>query len=171
MISGVVMSGWENTVSYQFCMGMGKLEVDTLLLHKNLLPKDNLAIMLRIGPGLFLMLVVLGEFCIYVSIISHLWNHDKKSLLSKTITVDMRKERNHKNVITLGGQAFSFFVEILICIYMLFHMKNTDMSDPSTMPMMIIIGSSVLSMSHFASSHELKRYLKSEWNIHVPFGP
>ena len=165
------MSGWENTVSYQFCMGLGQLEVDTLLLHKNLHPKDSLAIMLRIGPGLFLMIVTIGEFCIYVSIIFFLWNHDKESFLSKTITVDMRRERNHKNVITLGGQAFSFFVELLICVYMLFHMKNTDMSDPSTMPIMIIIGSSVLSIFHFASSHELKRYLKSDWNIHIPPGP
>ena len=165
------MSGWENTVSYQFCMGLGQLEVDTLLLHKNLHPKDSLAIMLRIGPGLFLMIVTIGEFCIYVSIIFFLWNHDKESFLSKTITVDMRRERNHKNVITLGGQAFSFFMELLICVYMLFHMKNTDMSDPSTMPIMIIIGSSVLSICHFVSSHELKRYLKSDWNIHIPLGP
>ena len=165
------MSGWENTVSYQFCMGLGQLEVDTLLLHKNLHPKDSLAIMLRIGPGLFLMIVTIGEFFIYISIIFFLWNHDKESFLSKTITVDMRKERNHKNVITLGGQAFSFFVELLICVYMLFHMKNTDMSDPSTMPIMIIIGSSVLSIFHLASSHELKRYLKSDWNIHIPLGP
>ena len=165
------MSGWENTVSYQFCMDLGQLEVDTLLLHKDLHTKDSLAIMLRIGPGLFLMIVTIGEFCIYISIIFFLWNHDKESFLSKTITVDMRRERNHKNVITLGGQAFSFFVELLICVYMLFHMKNTDMSDPSTMPIMIIIGSSVLSIFHFVSSHELKHYLKSDWNIHIPLGP
>ena len=58
------MSGWENTVSYQFCMDLGQLEVDTLLLHKDLHTKDSLAIMLRIGPGLFLMIVTIGEFCI-----------------------------------------------------------------------------------------------------------
>ena len=165
------MSGWENAVTYQYCMSLGQQEVETILLHKNQQTENSLAIMMRIGPALFLMLVMIGEFAIYIRIVSHLWNHDKKSLLNKTITVNMRKERNHKNVITLGGQAFSFFVEIFCCMYVLFHMKNTDMTDPSTMPIMIIIGNTLVSVYHFASSHELKRFLKSEYNIHVPFGP
>ena len=168
---GVVMSGWENAVNYQFCMDMEKREVEALLRHKNLQTKNDLGIMLRLGPGLVLMLCVVGELSIYCGIACHLWKHDKRSLNNKTITVTMRKERNQKNVITLGGQAFAFFVEIITSGYILFHMKHTNLTDPSTMSVMILVGNSLVSISQFLSSHELKRYLRTEWNIHIPFGP
>ena len=127
--------------------------------------------MLRLGPGVVLMLCVVGELSIYCGIAYHLWKHDKRSLNNKTITVTMRKERNQKNVITLGGQAFAFFVEIITSGYILFHMKYTNLTDPSTMSVMILVSNSLVSISQFLSSHELKRYLRTEWNIHIPFGP
>ena len=80
----------------------------------------------------------------------------------------MRQERNHKNVITLGGQAFSFFVELSVAIYCVIHMNYTT-ADPSNMPILIIIGSTIVSVGQFVCSHELKRYLRSEWNILIPF--
>ena len=163
------MSGWENAVNYQFCMDMEKREVEALLWHKNHHTKNDLAIMLRVGPGIVLMLCVVGELSIYSGIAYHLWNHDKWSVINKTITVSMRKERNQKNVITLGGQAFAFFVEIFTSAYILFHMKYTNLKDPSTMSVMILVSNSLVSVSQFLSSHELKRYLKAEWNIQIPF--
>ena len=48
---GVVMSGWENAVNYQFCMDMEKREVEALLRHKNLQTKNDLGIMLRLVPA------------------------------------------------------------------------------------------------------------------------
>ena len=165
------MSGWENAVNYQFCMDLEKREVEILLGYKNLLTKVDLAMMLRLGIGVVISLMVIGELTIYIGIAYYLWNHDKRSQLNKTITVTMRKERNQKNVITLGGQAFAFFVEIIAGVYVLFHMKYTNLTDPSTMSIVILTTNSIVSLSQLVSSHELKRYLKTEWNIRIPFGP
>ena len=165
------MSGWENAVNYQFCMDMEKMEVEALLRYKNLLTEFDLAMILRLGIGVVISLMLIGELTIYVGIAYYLWNHDKRSQLNKTITVTMRKERNQKNVITLGGQAFAFFVEIIAGVYVLFHMKYTNLTDPSTMSIVILTTNSIVSLSQLVSSHELKRYLKTEWNIRIPFGP
>ena len=165
------MSGWENAVNYQFCMDMEKMEVEALLRYKNLLTEFDLAMILRLGIGVVISLMLIGELTIYVGIAYYLWNHDKRSQLNKTITVTMRKERNQKNVITLGGQAFAFFVEIITAVYVMFHMKYTNLTDPSTMSIVILTTNSIVSLSQLVSSHELKRYLKTEWNIRIPFGP
>ena len=156
----MIQSGWENAVTYQYCMNLGPLEAEILNNHINYEPNN--------GYAFILMAMLIGEFIIYIIIVYHLWNHDEKLQLDKIITINMRQERNHKNVITLGGQAFSFFVELSVAIYCVVHMNYTT-ADPSNMPILIIIGSTIVSVGQFVCSHELKRYLRSEWNISIPF--
>ena len=146
-------------------MNLGPLQAGILIKHQDTHSQTGYAMTLRVLPTFIIFFMVVGEFSIYVTFVYHLWNHDKGSLLNKTITVSMRQERNHKNVITLSGQAFSFFLEIVLVIYCLFHMKYTKFADPSMMSILIIIANSSVSVAHFVVSHELKRYLKSEWNI------
>ena len=96
-----MQSGWESSVTYQFCMNLGPLEAEILNNHINYEPNN--------GYAFILMAMLIGEFFIYLTIICHLWNHDERLQLNEIITIKMRQERNHKNVITLSGQAFSFF--------------------------------------------------------------
>ena len=168
-ISGVMLSGWENAVNYQYCRNLGHLQAEVLIKYQDTQSQTGYAMILRVLPTFIIFFMIVGEFSIYVTIVYHLWNHDKRSLLNKTISDNMRQERNHKNVITLSGQAFSFFLEIVMVIYCLFHMKYTKFADPSMMSILIIIANSSVSVAHFVVSHELKRYLKSEWNISIPF--
>ena len=167
----MIQSGWENAVTYQYCMNLGPLEAEILINHMDMdhQSSDTFAMILRVFPTFIIMLMMIGEFSIYLRIVYHLWKHDERSLLNKTITVNMRQERNHKNVITLGGQAFSFFVELVMAIYCLIHMKYTKLADPSMMSILIIIANTSVSVAHFVASHELKRFLRSEWNISIPF--
>ena len=142
-------------------MNLGPLEAEILNNHINYEPNN--------GYAFILMAMLIGEFIIYLIIIYNLWNHDERLQLNKIITVNMRQERNHKNVITIGGQAFSFFVELSVAIYCVFHMNYTKSADSSNMSILIIIGSTLVSVAHFVCSHELKRFLRSEWNISIPF--
>ena len=151
-------------MTYQYCMNLGPLEAEILINHMDHQSSNTFAafaMILRVFPTFIIMFMMIGEFCIYLRIVYHLWKHDERSLLNKTITVNMRQERNHKNVITLGGQAFSFFVELVMAIYCLIHMKYTKLADPSMMSILIIIANTSVSVAHFVASHELKRFLQS----------
>ena len=100
----------------------------------------------------------LGEFGIYVKICYTLWRHDKR-MKGKISNNDMQ-QRKRKNVITLSGQVISFFVEFLTSLFTVAQIFNSDMADPSVMPLVIIASTTIISMSQLWTSHECKRYIK-----------
>ena len=158
-----MLSGWEKAVFYQYCMDQGHLKAKVINEHSYDSTYDNYIWALRLTPLFITMILPLAEFTIYTAISWHLWKHDKRSVENKTITNRMRRDRNDKNVITLSGQAGTFVVELIVTIYVIIHVKNLSIADPSLMPIILTITNTVLSISQFVTSHELKRFVKSVW--------
>ena len=77
------------------------------------------------------------------------------------ITPQVQRQRNHKNVITLYGQMASFVVEIVMSTYVIFHaLINQSITDPSVMTINTIVTFSVIALTQFFTSHELRRFVK-----------
>ena len=153
--------GWEKSILYQFCMDIGPLRAETIIQHqdKNL---STIFKIIQVCPVLIAQSLILGEFLIYVWLLYQLWKHDKTSHNDGIITELTKKERNQKNVITLYGQVTSFFVEYIICIYVIVHITNKSSLDPSIMPVSLIVASTLVAISQFVTSHEMKRFVQSD---------
>ena len=103
-----------------------------------------------------------GGIFIYVWLIYQLWKHDEISQKENIITEKTQRERNKKNVITLNGQVSSFFVEFVTTIYTIVHITNNSALDPSVMPISLIVVFTLIALSQFLTSHEMKRFVKNE---------
>ena len=158
-----MLSGWEKAVFYQYCMNQGYLKAKVINEYSYDTSYDNYIWALRLTPLFITMILPLVEFTIYTTIIWHLWKHDKRSVENQTITNRMRQDRTNKNVITLSGQAGTFVVEFVVTIYVIINVKYLSIADPSLMPIILTITNTVLSISQFVTSHELKRFVKSVW--------
>ena len=107
-----------------------------------------------------------AEFVIYIRIVYKLWGNDQR--MKDKISKDDFLQRKRKNVITLSGQCFSFFIEFLTSLFMIIQIAINDLGDTSVMPIVIITSSCIISMSQLWTSHESRRFIKSkliDWNI------
>ena len=157
--------GWEKAIHYQDCMDMGWEQVHNLHDYDN---QDFNSLMyktLRFAPLMTGQTLILGELVIYLWIIYHLWNHDKKNFQDKIITNHMRKERNQKNIITLKGQVCTFLIEFAFTIYISIHARNFALVDPSAMAISLTICSTTISVVQILSSHEMMRFIRSHFNL------
>ena len=78
----------------------------------------------------------------------------------------MNKEHNQKNVITLLGQVATFVVEITFSIYTVIHASNIIVVDSSVMPIIQIVASTVVSIIQLLTSHEIRKFLRNEFNLY-----
>ena len=158
------MYGWEKAVNYQQCMDLGHKQVETLQEYKIKEYDDLIYKGLRAFLGLVIRCFILLEFVIYLWIIYHLWKHDERSFKEKVISNHMRKERNHKNIITLKGQMLTFLIEIIYSIYVAMHNFNPDFADASVKSISLIIASTIVSIVQILTSHEMMRFVRRHLN-------
>ena len=158
------MYGWEKAVNYQECMDLGHEQVETLQQYKNKEYDDLIYKGSRAFLGLVARCFILLEFLIYLWIIYHLWKHDEQSCKEKVISNHMRKERNHKNIITLKGQMITFLIEITYSIYLAMHNFNPDFADASVKSISLIIASTIVSIVQILTSHEMMRFVRRYLN-------
>ena len=160
--------GWEKALFYQYCMNMGHTESKTI--HEYNQGDDQLGKSyrkgLRLAVNSFGQALVIAEMIIYGWILYNLWKHDKENHSKGIITETMKKERKQKNAITLFGQIASFFVETAFNIYTMIHMSNLSLVEASFMPISQIVASTVISAIQLASSHEMRRFVKNQFNLY-----
>ena len=105
--------------------------------------------------------IVVGEMLIYIRLYYTLWNHDEG--MKNTISSDDLYQRKRKNIISLSGQAISFFVEFFVSIIVIASLFNQNLVDASLFPIIFIASASLISMFQLWTSHELKRYINSKF--------
>ena len=176
-ISGVMISlaalmysffGWEKAFFYQFCMNLGTTEINAIhaYVHQNdQLDRTHLK-GIRIVLGLFGQAMFLAEVFIYAWILYKLWKHDERNHSEGIITEPMKKERNQKNVVTLYGQVSSFLVETAFCIFQLVCISKPSFFEASFMTISLIVASTMISAIQLATSHEMRRFLKNQFNLY-----
>ena len=161
--SGYTMYGWEKAIHYEYCMDLGSEQAQILHSYTHKDYDDVMFKVLRFAPQFIGKTSILLEFLIYVWIMYHLWKHDKKKYQDKIITEQMRKERNHKNVLTLKGQVCTFFIGMSHSFYILLHVSSFSF-DPSSMALSLIVNSTLILVTQLVSSHELKRFLQRHFH-------
>ena len=152
--------GWEMTLFYNFCFGKNQSSgnVENQFLSITLLDKI-------IGARAIIMgqILVSSEFGIYMYIMYCLWKHDENYFQSKIITNRMLNTRKEKNIITIKGQMFTFFVEIGITMYLIFQNLFSELShDTSLIAVTFVTSFTIISLSNLFTSHEMRRYVKSK---------
>ena len=159
------MYGWEKAPNYQYCMDMGHEQVETFNNYKvkdyNNMVYSGMRIIYQFVRHSFILL----ELLIYLWMIYNLWKHDELNLKEKIITDQMRRERNHKNLITLRGQVISFLMEFIYSIYLVSHNSQADFADASVKSISLIIGSTIISLVQILTSHEMMRFVKRQFNL------
>ena len=165
LVGGVTLNGWEKAISYQFCRNFGPAQADVIHHYENREYNHTIVKLLRLGAVVIGQVVVIGELVIYLWILYHLYKHDKQKHEEGVITNDMVIERKQKNVITLYGQIASFVVEIVLSIYIIIHVSVTSITDPSIFPITNIVTFTIIALTQFFSSHEMKRFVQEMWNI------
>ena len=101
----------------------------------------------------------LVEICCYCAIFYQIFKNNKlnrANLPKKEIT-----SRKNKNVVTLTGQVVSFIMEsfTLMIVQVVSRSSNeSKLVETSFSPIYLIIAVTVISISYFFSSHELKRH-------------
>ena len=116
-----------------------------------------------------LILIVLPflEMAIYGYLFYYLYKNDQQ--LKEHLPTQVLHTRKRKNLITLSGQTFSFFVETIIALTIATLVYfNLDLL--SFHPPLILAGSSVLAISHFLACPELRAYFDHlmslvPWNL------
>ena len=159
------MYGWENSVTYQECMDLGHEKVETLQQYKIKDFNELVYMGVRVFLGSVARCFIILEFIIYLWIIYHLWRHDERNYKEKVISDQMRKERNHKNIITLKGQMITFLIEITYSIYVAMHNSNPNFADASVLSISLIVGSTIVSVVQILTSHEMMRFVKRYFNM------
>ena len=172
LIAGMILStvtcynmfGWEKAVYYQFCMDIGHDQVETLHQHKIEDYND------LVWKFIFAFLGFTGRFCmllelvIYFWLIYRLWKQDEENYKDKVITDDTRKERKHKNVVTLRGQVLTFVIEMSCSIYIAIHNSDPAFVDASTKSISLVICSTIISVVQILTSNEMMRFVRG----HLP---
>ena len=167
LLEAIILNGWERVIFYQFCMGLGSTSADVINIYENKHFDEILAKRLRQMVVFISQICIIVELLMYVWIIKELWSHDKTKHQEGIITKHMREERNRKNVITIYGQIASFVTELIGSVYIMIHVANESLTDPSVMPISTIIIFFFVSLSQFFTSHELRRFVRAEWNIRI----
>ena len=117
-------------------------------------------IFLKIALVLIFQALVVGELVIYLKIMYDLWKHNKTFHEEGIISHQVRKHRNHKNVITLKGQILSFIVEMISSSLIIAYLTLSSNDGPSHIPIVMTFLHTIVSLSQFISSHDLKQHVK-----------
>ena len=120
-----------------------------------------LGIQIRYLTVLIYQSIFICELVIYMKLCYSLWKHDQG--MKDKISDDDFRLRKKKNIITLTGQVISFFTEFFASLLLILVMHNDLMVNASLVPIVRILSATVISISQFWTSHELKRYLKNKW--------
>ena len=164
-LEAVALDGWDKIIFYQYCMLENIKSIDVTSLESKVSNDEYLARRLRQGIIFVHQLFILAEFLMYIWLILALWNHDKEKFREGIITPKMREERNRKNVITIKGQIVAFVTELVGSALFMIDVSENTSKDPSSVPAIVILHFTIVSVSQLFSSHELKRFIKAEWNI------
>ena len=164
-VIGFNMFGWDKAILHQYCMDIGNESAQTLFEYKMDHYNDPLYKILRFVPNLVIHILMIVELAIYLWIISQLWKHNRENFKEKVITEDMRIERNQKNIITLKGQIVTFMIEFAYGIFSFFLANNLSFADPSVIVITKIVGSTTISVVQLFASHEMKRFIRSHFNM------
>ena len=108
---------------------------------------------------IYLQIFVVFEFIAYVIIFCHLsqYNEDmKKEGNQLGLSNDVIRKRKRCNIISFGGQFFSFIVEIVTTI--VFHIFIVNHDNNTNIPALAITGGTVLILTYFIASPELRRF-------------
>ena len=159
-VMGLELIGWQKSYIVQYCMNMSPLQADIVSEYS----QGSILIFgksLRILKNVMGQAMVIGELLIYIRIISSIWKHDQDAKDKDIITHQAQKQRNHKNVITLYGQAASFLVELTFAIYLLIYHLHIppENRDPSHVIISYLISNTLVSVTQFLSSHELRSFV------------
>ena len=118
---------------------------------------------LRFLTIMFLLSMVIGEMLIYAKLYYILWNNDER--MKKYISSGDLCQRKRKNIISLSGQVISFFVEFFFSLFIIANVMNQNLVDSSLFPIFNIAISTIISICQLSTSHELKRYIRSLFDI------
>ena len=159
-VVGLELIGWQKSYIVQYCMNMSPLKADIVSEYS----QGSILIFgksLRIFKNVLGQVMVIGELLIYLRIISSIWKHDQDAKDKDIISSQVQKQRNHKNVITLYGQAASFLVELTFAIYLLIYHLHipAEYRDPSHVIISYLISNTLVSVTQFLSSHELRNFV------------
>ena len=155
--------GVEEYIFYQFCTNQNPMHAKTMAAYtRNISLKDPTLVdtFIKIASVLIFQALVVGELVIYIKIIYNLWKHNKTFHQEGVISLQDRKHRNHKNVITLKGQILSFLVEIIGSSLTIAFLALSSNDGPSHMPIIMTFIHTIISLSQFISSHDLKQHVK-----------
>ena len=159
-IVGLELVGWQKSFVIQYCINLSPLQADIFSQYS----QGSIFIfgrILRTIKTVIVQTMVIGEFFIYVRILFSIWKHDKNAKNRDIISPQDLKQRNQKNIITLYGQAATFFVEFTISIYLLiYHFYiPVENRDPSHLVITFLISHTIVSVTQFLCSHELRNFV------------
>ena len=155
--------GLESAVFYQYCTNQNPNYANVISTYTeniSVIDPTPIWLFLKILTILIFQVFAICEMLIYAKIIYDLWKHNENSHQEGVITLQMRKQRNHKNVITLKGQMVSFSVEIVYSVLLIGSITYSSNDGPSFMPVLMTFFHTIVSASQFLSSHDLKQCLK-----------
>ena len=155
-IYGGVLSG--STLALAFARGRS-LKLD-LILNPNPNAKIGKSIVLAIA--ILLQMASVMEVGCYIEIYRKLYQHD--TTVAKKVCPSTLRSRRKRNITNLSGQVISFAIEFTTGI--LINSMLAFESHASLFPIYLSIASTLVSMSQFFTSGELRRhYLGSKWVI------
>ena len=155
--------GLEGAIFYQYCTNKNPTYANTMSAYTgnvSVIDPTPAEMFLKITSILIFQALAIGELVIYAKIIYDLWKHNKTFHQEGVISLQIRKHRNHKNVITLKGQIASFLVEMISSILLITYLALSSNDGPSQMPIVMTFLHTIVSVSQFFSSHDLKQHAK-----------
>ena len=155
--------GLESAIFYQYCTNQNPHHANIISTYRediSVIDPTPMWLFLKILTILIFQACAICEMLIYAKIIYDLWKHNKTFHQEGVITLQMRKQRNHKNVITLKGQMVSFSVEIVYSVLLIGSITYSSNDGPSFMPVLMTFFHTIVSASQLLSSHELKQCFK-----------
>ena len=164
----IMIRGWEKAMLHQFCMNNGQEFVETLYRYRSENKNYNTTLLKTVGiflPIGILQILMIVELFIYLKIIYQLWKQDIINRRDKVISEDTRKQRHKKNVVTLRGQVITFAIEFGYGINILIYNSKKSFVEPSTVVIHKIIGSTVILLIQLLTSHEMKRFISTRYNM------
>ena len=152
--------GSRKQVTWNFCIGKSEEFRETLhnysVIQGTIIPQDELLPKLVL---LILLTSVVVELVCYLIFFGYMYRHDRYIMKKNILKVEVIRKRHQKNAITMMGQFYSFGVEGILYIGMIFSMqKNSDI----VYRMIVIVGFYVefglVSFVEVMTSRKLREY-------------
>ena len=111
--------------NWNFCIG--KSEIFREIVHEYSVVRGNVLPQHELIPKLVLLIsivCVVAELACYIVIFGHLYLHNKAMMKKKITEPGVLERRQHKNAITFLGQFWTFVVECIVYLLMMYTMKK-----------------------------------------------